>query len=120
MKFIEEAWKLLGWKIRPMRRLVIVRTLPIPTKSESGLLHLPSSLTGFYDGLANKKIIEAYVLRTGPGVTQVREGDKVLFMRISFARFERLAGDEESYLGYLDETEILGKLEAEETAHELT
>jgi co-chaperonin GroES (HSP10) len=76
-------------------------------KTESGLLFLPKS--GFYDGMANKKILDATIVSCGRDVTTVKEGDKIIFLRIVFARYKEL--EDKTFVGWVDENEIFAIVE---------
>ena len=55
--------------IQPINDLVLIKRVKAPTKSAGGVL-LPT---------ATKKQNEGVVVATGPNVTQVAEGDRVIF-----------------------------------------
>ena len=102
-EFIDRTWQEVGHKIRPLRRLLVVRTLP--TEQKLGLLWLPPSAVSVYGGLAHQRTLKAVVLSVGPKAT-VKPGEVIAFTRLYFGWWQKFEND--CYLGWIDETQVSG------------
>lgn len=107
---IEQTWEDLGYKIRPTRHRVLVRTEPVPALTKGGII-IPDTYRGLYEGPFHLRLINAYVLRIGEGVNEVKVNERVCFQRKWFIR-HRLLGFDQA-VGWIKESEIAGILDAE-------
>lgn len=106
MDQVTEVFDKLGVRgVRPLRRTLIVRTNPLPQKTESGLIWLPSRSTSFYGGLPHMVLITALVLAAGPKCT-VKVGETVIFQRLHFTRWVPYTTD--TFVGWIDESQLVG------------
>jgi hypothetical protein len=105
-ELIERTWAEVGCRLRPLKRTVMVRTLPIPQKV--GSLWLPAKAASFYGGMPHQILIRAIVLSAGPQ-SHVAPGEKVCFQRLWFSRWKGLSDG--CYVGYLDAVKLAGIVE---------
>lgn len=109
---VERTWKELGYKFRPWRRIVLVRTDPIPTMTSGGI-HLPPKLASFYGELPHIQLVTAIVLASGPEC-ELKAGDRIGFQRLYFARW--LEMDDNTLIGWIsDERNVVGLVEGDPT-----
>ena len=105
MNRVEETWKDIGMKVRPMRRKLYVRTHSY--KDRIGLIWLPpSNHSSFYSGMAHQRLVKATVCSVGPGVAEAQPGDTILFTRLFFIK--HLAIDDGTFTGWIDEVNMIG------------
>lgn len=105
MKRIEETWKDIGMKVRPMRRHVYVRTAAYIGKI--GKIYLPGgNYSGFYSGLAHQRLVKATVCAVGPRVKGVKPGETIIFQRLFFIK--HLSIDDGTFVGWVDEENVIG------------
>ena len=102
-KLIADSWNELGYKIRPLRRVVWVRTQPHEQKI--GLIWKPPKFASFHGELPHQVTTKAIVLSTGPRAT-VKPGEKVCFTRLFFAYWKKM--EDGTYVGWVDETQLSG------------
>jgi hypothetical protein len=103
-QMIKKTFDELGIKsFRPLRKTLLLRTERIPDKV--GSIFVPPKLATFYGELPHMQPILAFVLAAGPKAT-VRAGDRILFMRLHFARWQTL--EDGTVCGWIDEANILG------------
>lgn len=103
---VNRTWSEVGYKITPLRKMVFVKTDPVPQKV--GSLYLPPKLATFYGELPNLVLVNATVLAAGPKAS-VRPGDRVCFTRLFFARYCDL--QDGTYIGWIEEENLTGRLE---------
>jgi co-chaperonin GroES (HSP10) len=109
MGIAEQTLAELGLKeIRPLRRMLFVRTEPFDNKSSGGI-YLPGKLHGFFGGLPHMRNVFGTVVAAGPKC-EVRVGDRIVFQRLHFAHWKPLR-EEGAYLGWIDETQVIGYAE---------
>lgn len=102
---IEETWEKIGFRMRPMRRLIAVRTHPFAS-SVGGIL-IPESLTTMWGGiLGNQKIVVATALSVGPDCVEAEPGQILMFLRLFFINHTKL--DDGTYVGWVDEQNLIG------------
>ena len=101
---IDDTWKELGYKIRPLKRKIVVRTLPQDFQ-RIGSLWKPAKYASFHGELPHQVTTEAYVLYCGPSTT-VKPGEKVCFTRLYFAWHKKMADG--TYVGWVDESQLSG------------
>jgi len=101
---IEKTWAEIGYKIHPLRNLVMVRTDPIPDKI--GSIYLPPKLQTFYGELPHLQLITATILSAGKDVKGVKVGDRVAFTRLHFARFQNM--QDGTKVGWMPEDQLAG------------
>jgi len=107
MDLAGRTWKELGIKrVRPLRRMLFVRTEPFENKTASGLLFLPGRLHGFFGGLPHMRNVFGTVVSAGPDCT-VKIGERIMFVRLHFAHWKPLL-EEGAYIGWIDETQVVG------------
>jgi len=112
MERVEETWKEIGCRVRPLRKTIMVRTEPLPTKSAGGII-LPGKLTTFYGELPHMQIIVATVLSSGRDAI-LETGDRIAFTRLFFARWMQL--QDRTLIGWIaNEENVLGYAEGENT-----
>jgi hypothetical protein len=96
--------------LHPLRWMVFVRTLPLEQKTESGKLWLPPSCTDMYPSmyveLPHLRIVRAIVLAAGPKAYAANPGDTILFKRLHFAYWKKMADG--TYVGWLDYNDVIG------------
>lgn len=102
---VEATWAEVECRIRPLRRMVFLRTLPLETMI--GSIHLPAKMVSFHGELPHMKTIYAIVCSAGPDTT-VKIGDKVCFTRLQFAWYKKL--EDKCMLGWIDENDITGTI----------
>jgi len=108
----QECWDYLGYKIRPSRDRVFVRTDPMLRITPSGIL-IPPMVSQFHYGLPNKHPdAHAMVLSAGAGCL-VQSGDHVSFPRLYFAWVARMP--DETLIGYIFEKYLHGWYEGPNT-----
>lgn len=100
---VEQTWAEVGCRVRPLKRWVFVRTLPVAT--HIGSIALPPKLASFHGELPHMKTIHALVLSVGPKAT-VKKGDVVCFTRLQFAWWKKL--DDRCMVGWIDENDLTG------------
>lgn len=103
---VEATWAEVECRIRPLRRMVFLRTLPLETMI--GSIHLPAKMVSFHGELPHMKTIYAIVCSVGPDAT-AKVGDKVCFTRLQFAWYKKL--EDKCMLGWIDENDITGTIE---------
>lgn len=108
MDVVEKTWAEVGCRVRPLRRMVFLRTLPLEEKI--GMIHLPTKLTKFHGELPHMKTIRAIVVAAGPK-TIVKPGEQVCFTRLQFAWWKKL--EDGCMFGWIDENDITGYCEGE-------
>ena len=104
LAFVDETWAEVGYRVRPLRSLLFVRTEPPPT--QIGSIILPPKLQGFYGPLPAGTVITAVVLSSGPNC-DAQPGDIVTFIRTPFARW--LDFKDGSKVGWIPEGELFYK-----------
>lgn len=104
LEIIEQTWGEIGWRAKPLKRWVFVRTELLPDKI--GSLYLPPTLRGNYAQLGHKVLMRALVLSTGPQCRILKPGDRIAFPRLFFARWHYL--EDKSLAGWVDEDNISG------------
>jgi len=108
---VRETWEELGHKIRPLRRIVLVRTDPLPDKTEGGIFVDPKLSENFYADLPHVSFHCATVLSAGRD-SVLKPGDRIGFQRLFFARYAILK--DRTLVGWIqDDRNILGKIEGE-------
>jgi hypothetical protein len=105
---VEQTWAEVGCKVRPLRRMVFVRTLPLAEKI--GSIYLPMKMTKFHGELPHQKTIRAVVLSTGSKCA-VKPGEHVCFTRLHFAWWKKL--EDGCMVGWIDENQLTGYFEGE-------
>lgn len=108
MDVVEKTWEEVGTRVRPLRRMVFVRTLPLEEKI--GSIWLPAKLTKFHGELPHMKTINAIVLSAGPKCT-VKTGETVCFTRSFFAWWKKL--EDGCMIGWIDESQLSGYYDGE-------
>lgn len=107
---VEETWTELGFRFRPLRNVVLVRTDPLPTVTEGGII-IPDKLTSFYGELPHVQLVTATVLASGPKA-DLQPGEKICFQRLFFARWLEM-GDK-TLVGWIaDERNVVGWVEGD-------
>lgn len=101
--FINATWELCGSRVRPMKKWVFVRTELLP--DYIGKVFIPASCRGNYTDLPHVVFMEATVLSTGPECTAVKTGDKIMFSRLFFARWQYMP--DKTLVGWVDEANIM-------------
>ena len=100
---IDRTWQEVGHKIRPLRKILVVRTLP--TEQRLGAIWLPPSAANLYGGLAHQRTVKAIVMAAGPKAT-VKPGEVIAFTRLYFGWWNQLENG--CYFGWVDENQISG------------
>jgi hypothetical protein len=101
---VQQTWAEIGFKIRPLRSLVFVRT--DRPQERIGSIYLTQEAASFYYPRApHAHIVSATVLSAGPK-TQLTPGDRICFQRLHFAWLFQLA--DRSYVGYIQEGNLVG------------
>lgn len=108
MELVERTWAEVGYRIRPLRFLVFVRTEP-PEK-KVGSLFLIDKDASFYGGLPHQRLVRATVLSAGPAAN-VKVGERVCFTRLHFARYKTL--EDGTHVGWISSNEIAGYPDSE-------
>lgn len=103
MDVVERTWAEVGCRVRPLRNMVFLRTLPLEQKV--GSLFLPPKMTQFHGELPHMKTVKAVVVAAGPKA-KVQTGEQVCFTRLQFAWWKKL--DDGCMLGWINENEITG------------
>jgi len=105
MNRVDETWKDIGMKVKPLRRKLYVRTCPY--KDKIGLIWLPGgNHSGFYSGMAHQRLVKATVCSVGGEVAEVEPGDTILFTRLFFIK--HLSIDDGTFTGWIDEVNMIG------------
>lgn len=96
--------------LHPLRWMVFVRTCPLEQKTESGLLWLPPSASTMYPSMTTElphlRVVRAVVLAAGPKAYSAKRGDMVLFKRLHFAYWKKMADG--TYVGWIDYNDLIG------------
>jgi hypothetical protein len=115
LKRVQDTWDELEYRIRPLRYWVFVRTEGIPQKTESGLIWLPTKLTGFFGELPHMQLVKAVICAVGPQAAKnlgLKVGERVIFKRLEFAWRCKLADG--TYFGWINANHIHGYPEDDE------
>ena len=107
--FIDMTWKQVGRKIRPLRRILVVRTLP--PEQKVGLIWMPPKEAALWGGLAHQRTVRAVVMAAGPKAT-VKPGEVVAFTRLHFGWWNKFEND--TYLGWVAEEQLSGYTDCED------
>ena len=102
LALVDKTWEELGHKVRAIRYMTWVRTLPFPEKTAGGIL-LPPKLQSFHGELPHLQNVRGVVVSTGPvgAARDMKVGELVEFQRLHFAYYKKLReGDGEEYVGY--------------------
>lgn len=111
LAFVEESWNLVGYKIRPLRDILVCRTDAPPQKFPGSELYLPPKMSNFYGQLPKEVTTYATVMSVGKDAHGVQVGDRIAFTRIFFARlYDVVDGGK---IGYVREDQIHGVVEEE-------
>ncbi len=114
---IEKTWQEIGFRVRPLRRLVYIRTEQRPYKSHGGIWFPPSSADFFARDKAKIDVeIYARVLAVGPQVRFVKPGDRIFISRLYFAWLRKL--EDGNFMGYVDEDNVFGFAAEDEVKEE--
>lgn len=106
---VKEAWRKLGFKMKPLRNVVVVRTEPINKKvGKDQILWAPPKLQRFYGELANLQLVTATVLAVGSKCKELKPGDHIGFARLFFARLWDINANEQDLVGYVLEENVMG------------
>ncbi len=109
---VEETWKEVGCRVKPLRKTIMVRTEPLPTRSAGGV-ELPPKLATFYGELPHMQIILATVLSSGRQAI-LEAGDRIAFTRLFFARWLKM--EDGTMVGWIaNEENVIGYAEGENT-----
>lgn len=92
--------------IRPLGRMLFVRTEPFENKTPSGLLYLPGKLHGFFGGLPHMRNVFGTVVAAGPKCS-VKVMERIMFIRLHFAHWKPMM-EEGAFLGWIDESQVIG------------
>jgi co-chaperonin GroES (HSP10) len=109
---VEKAWREFrelrpdGSAIRPLGRRVVIRLMPMEQKTQTGLLWLAPSATGFYSGPMHLRKLKGLVMAVGPEVKHVKVGEVVVFLRRDFGWWVKNGST--PVAGHVDETQLLG------------
>lgn len=110
LELVEKTWAEVGHFIRPLRRMVFVKTELRPQKS--GQVWLPPSTATNYAGIAAHQVLmEATVLSVGPKC-RLQPGEKICFARLFFAWLYKL--EDGTLVGWIDEENVSGYVEEPE------
>jgi hypothetical protein len=103
---VEETWTELGYKIRPLRWMVFVRTDPFVGKI--GSIHVQGKDNYFYGALANSRLVTAVVLAAGKaGLAQyLNSGDRICFQRLYFTWYKKM--EDGTLIGWVDANQVTG------------
>jgi len=99
---VEDTWEGFGRRIRALGEMVFVRT-DSPDKITPGGIIIPDTSGDFHAGLPKEVTVLATVVAAG-SETDVKPGDRVLFMRLDFA-WQHKFRDDGSYLGWCRDTD---------------
>lgn len=111
LKLVAKTWAEIGKTVRPLRRMVFVRSEVFNNKTASGLLYLPGKVHGFYGGLPHMRTVYGTILAVGPE-TSVKVGERVAFTRLFFAVWLPLM-EEGAFVGWINENDLIGYAELE-------
>lgn len=115
LKIVEDTWAELGFRIRPMKGTLIIRTEPHTTKTAGGIWLSPK-YEGFYGDLPHLRVLKARVLAVGPDVKDVKVGDRIALQRLHFARYAGV-NEPECFVGWVQNyKDIYGHVEEDECA----
>ena len=108
---IERTFEELEVKaLRPLRWMVFLRTEALPQKTETGKLWLPPSATDMYPSmhveLPHLRLLRGIVLAAGPTAYAVKPGDTILFKRLHFAYWKKMADG--TFVGWIDYNQLIG------------
>lgn len=106
-EIVTGTWREVGYRARPLRDTVFVRTELRPEKD--GSIYIPPAYRGSYSGFANTVLLRAFVVAVGPQCKVVKVGDHVCFTRLFFARYCEM--QDGTLLGYLREDQLSGFIE---------
>ena len=120
-ELIAKTMEELGVKaIRPMNWLVVVRTEPIPEKTEGGIW-LPQVATAFYASwhveMPHMRVVRSRVIAAGPKAHGLKPGDRVAFKRLHFARWMKMSDG--TMVGWVDFNQLVGHVEDEYDPYEI-
>lgn len=104
--FVDGTWAEVGYRVRPLRNMLFVRTEPPPDRI--GSIVLPPKLQGFYGPLPAGVTVTAMVLSAGPKC-EAQVGDIVAFIRTPFARWLDFADG--TKVGWIPEDQLMYGIE---------
>lgn len=99
---IEDTWREVGQRARPLRDMVFVRTELLP--EYVGAIYVPPAYRGNYSGLAHTVFMRAIVLATGPSCKVLSPGQRVGFSRLFFARWQEC--EDGTLVGWVPEENV--------------
>jgi co-chaperonin GroES (HSP10) len=106
MSIVDDTWAEIGRKVRPLGRIIFIRTEQLKQTTDGGL-YLPASQQTFYDGPMHLRLITAVVLSVGPKVDgTLQPGDRICFQRQFFARWCVL--EDRTLVGWIDDSQVAG------------
>ena len=103
---VNQTWEEVGYRVRPLRDMLYVRTDPMPEKFENSALYMPHKYTDFFGQLPSQTTIYGTVVSAGPKATS-KAGDRVAFSRMNYARWLDLK--DHTKLGWISEADIYGQ-----------
>jgi hypothetical protein len=111
-ELIQKTWAEVGFRYRPLRKLVCIRTEARPYKSHHGIW-FPPDLTGTFDKDKSTLDVTLYarVLSVGPKVKILKPGDRIFISRLYFAWIRKLTDG--TYMGSIDIDNIFGLADEE-------
>ena len=107
-KRVQQTWDELGFRVRPIKYWVFVRTEPLYQRSEGGVWLAPQEFYG--NRMAHQVLVRAIVCSCGPvakGHYGFYEGQRVLFKRLHFAHLRKM--EDGTYFGWISAAEIVGE-----------
>jgi len=107
---VDQTWEELGYKIRPLKYKVFVRTEPLFMRSEGGVFLAPNATQLYGNRMAHQVLVRAIVVSAGPVARdwwKFEVGQRIVFKRLHFAWLKKM--EDGTYFGYIDAAEILGE-----------
>lgn len=109
---VDDTWEEMGFRLDPLRSVLLVRTHPLPTHTPGGIL-LPSKKSSFYGVLPHVQLITATVLSSGPKA-KFQSGERVAFQRLFFAKWMEM--EDKTVVGWIsNEINVIGWVEGDLT-----
>jgi co-chaperonin GroES (HSP10) len=107
---VDQTWEEVGYKIRPLKYKVFVRTEPLFVRSEGGVFLAPAATELYGNRMAHQVLVRAIIVSVGPVARDhwhFEVGQRIVFKRLHFAWLKKM--DDGTYLGYIDAAEIVGE-----------
>jgi len=116
---VDKTWKELGFKVRPIKYWVFIRTEPLYQRTEGGIWLNPKQSSFYGNRMAHQVLVKAVVCSVGPVARDhygFEVGQRIVFKRLHFAHLRKM--EDGTYFGWISAAEIVGEPKDEDAAEE--